>query len=66
MLYLLSVFCPPLAVVAAGRFRELPASLGLTLLFFVPGVLHAWDLVERQDVERRYEAVVRAWEESAG
>lgn len=62
MLRILSLVCPPLAVLAAGEYAKLPASIGLTLLFFVPGVLHARDLVERQEVERRYEAAVRAWE----
>lgn len=53
MLSVLSVLCPPLAVllVSPGEFAS---NLGRTLLFFVPGVLHARAVVERAAVSRRY------------
>ncbi len=39
--HLLAVLCPPLAVRAAGRTDLVPLSILLTLLLWVPGVVHA-------------------------
>ncbi len=60
MLTLLSYLCPPAAVLATGQPRAAAKTAGLTLLFFVPGVIHARREVERYTVARQYEAVFRA------
>jgi uncharacterized membrane protein YqaE (UPF0057 family) len=62
MLSLLAVVCPPLAVLATGKPSRFAANLGLTMLGFVPGVVHALSEVDRHTVGRRYESVMRALE----
>ena len=62
MLSLLAVVCPPLAVLATGNRSGAVANLGLTMLGFVPGVVHALSEVDRHTVGRRYESVMRALE----
>jgi uncharacterized membrane protein YqaE (UPF0057 family) len=60
MLPLLAVFCPPLAVLLTSTPSRALGNLGLTLLFYVPGVLDGLRVVDRYTVNRRYEAVMRA------
>lgn len=60
MLRILAVLCPPLAVAATGKFQQLPASLLLTLAFYLPGVLHAFWVVSRSESERRNSALLDA------
>jgi uncharacterized membrane protein YqaE (UPF0057 family) len=62
MLNVLAVVCPPLAVLATGTPARAAANLGLTLLLYVPGVLHARSVVEQRSLERRYDAVMQALE----
>jgi uncharacterized membrane protein YqaE (UPF0057 family) len=62
---LLAVLCPPLAVLASGTPSQAAANVGLTLLLFVPGVLHALSIVDRYNAERQYESVFRALERVA-
>jgi uncharacterized membrane protein YqaE (UPF0057 family) len=62
---LLAVVCPPLAVLASGTPWQAAANAGLTLLLFVPGVVHALSVVDRYNVERQYESVFRALERVA-
>jgi len=57
---LLAVVCPPLAVLATGTRSHAARNAGLTLLFYVPRVIHALGVVEKHTVERQYEAVFRA------
>ena len=59
MLVLLVVLCPPLAVLFAAP-SQAPKNLGLTLLLYVPGVLHARSVVSRYYVTRRYDSLMRA------
>lgn len=60
MLSLLAIVCPPLAVLATEKKgSQVAASIGLTMLLYVPGLLHALAAVERHSVERRYESVMR-------
>ena len=66
MLLLLAVLCPPLAVLLAEKSgSRAAANLGLTLLLYFPGLVHALSTVERCDVGRRYEAVMRVLERRA-
>ena len=62
---LLAVCCPPLAVLASGTRSQVAANAGLTLLFFVPGVVHALSVVKRHTVRRRYETLYRAMDRCA-
>jgi uncharacterized membrane protein YqaE (UPF0057 family) len=66
MLSLLAVVCPPLAVwVAEKNGPHTVANVGLTMLFFIPGVVHALACVERHSVGLRYESVMRVLERRA-
>lgn len=60
MLLLLAILCPPLAVLATGNSSRAVANLGLTMLLFVPGVVHALSAVGQTRLERRYQSVMRA------
>jgi uncharacterized membrane protein YqaE (UPF0057 family) len=60
MFYLLAVLCPPAAVLAVGRPSQAALNLGLTTLLYVPGLVHALGAVDRYNVERRNEALLRA------
>ncbi len=57
---LLAIICPPLAVLASGTRTQVVLNTGLTLLLFVPGIIHALSIVDQYNVERRYENVMRA------
>lgn len=59
---LLALVCPPLAVLGAGSRAQAAANAGLTLLLYVPGVVHALNVVDRAATARRYDAVMRAME----
>jgi uncharacterized membrane protein YqaE (UPF0057 family) len=60
MLTILALACPPLAVWSSEK-RSAPTLLNLflTLLLYVPGVIHAWRIVERRLILHRYE---RLWQ----
>jgi uncharacterized membrane protein YqaE (UPF0057 family) len=66
MLSLLAILCPPLAVLVAERSGSRTATnIGLTLLLYFPGLIHAFSTIERRDVGRRYESVMRVLERRA-
>jgi uncharacterized membrane protein YqaE (UPF0057 family) len=58
----LALVCPPLAVLASGSRSDLAANTALTLLFFLPGVVHALTVVDRYTTARQYDSVMRAME----
>jgi uncharacterized membrane protein YqaE (UPF0057 family) len=58
--HVLAVLCPPLAVRAAGRSDMLPLSILLTLLLWVPGVVHALWVVSVQASNARAHYLVAA------
>ena len=60
MLYFLAVICPPAAALATAGPKRAAANAGLTLLLYVPGLIHAWSAVERHYVDQRNEALLRA------
>lgn len=60
MRFILAILCPPLAVFASGSPSQAAVNAGLTLFFFIPGVWHALGIVDQYNIERRYEAVMRA------
>ncbi|MFO0825388.1 MAG: YqaE/Pmp3 family membrane protein [Gemmataceae bacterium] len=64
MLTRLAVLCPPLAVLLTGKRSDALSNLGLTLLLYVPGVVHALQEVDRHATAQRYESVMRELEHS--
>lgn len=60
MLYILAVVLPPLAVVLAGKPQKFLTSLILTILFWVPGIIHAWIAINRANGERRDHRLLKA------
>ena len=51
--YLTAVFLPPLAARAYGRGHEFLVNVGLTLLLWLPGALHAASIVHRHHAEKQ-------------
>ena len=65
MLALLAFVCPPLAVLASGTPSQAAKNACLTMLLFVPGVIHALGVVEKRTVERKYQSVFAAMDRLA-
>ncbi len=59
MLSVFAILCPPLAVLLTATPLQAATNFGLTLLLYVPGMLHARATVEKYTVARRYEALMR-------
>ena len=55
---LLATLCPPAAVLATGKTSQAAVNLGLTLCFFIPGMLHAWSVVGGYKTQRRNDAIM--------
>jgi uncharacterized membrane protein YqaE (UPF0057 family) len=55
---LLALVCPPLAVLVMGSPLRAATNLGLTLLLYVPGMLHARSIIEQSTLEKRYNSVM--------
>jgi uncharacterized membrane protein YqaE (UPF0057 family) len=62
MLTVLVILCPPLAVLLTAPPSSAAKNFGLTLLFYVPGVLHARRVVESYTVNRQYDSLMRQLE----
>lgn len=62
MLTVLAVICPPLAVLATGRPGKAVVNVGLTALLYVPGVIHALNVVGRHNTEKWGASLLRAVE----
>lgn len=60
MLYLIAVIFPPLAVLLAGKPIQALLNLGLTLLFYVPGLIHACLVVHERYQDQRAERIIAA------
>ena len=60
MLYLVAVILPPLAVLLAGKPFQALLSIPLTLLFYVPGIVHALFVVHNHYADRRTDRLIRA------
>ena len=54
MLFFLCVFLPPVAVLLTGRIGSFFLSLILTLLGWVPGMIHAFFVVTDYKNEQRF------------
>lgn len=53
MIRLLCILCPPLAVLLVGKPLTALLNLGLTLLLWIPGVIHAWGVVTDAKADKR-------------
>ena len=60
MLYLVAVILPPLAVLLAGKPFQALLSIPLTLLLYVPGILHALFVVHNHYADRRTDRLILA------
>lgn len=60
MLYFLAVICPPLAVLFCNRPGSFLINLILTLIFYIPGMIHAILIVADTKAEKRNREVVEA------
>ena len=58
MRYLLAILFPPLAVICCGKASPVFMNLFLTLLGWIPGIIHAILVVNRFHTDRRYEKLV--------
>jgi uncharacterized membrane protein YqaE (UPF0057 family) len=53
MLYLLAVVLPPVAVLLRGKPFQALINLLLTICFWVPGVIHAWIVINGANKDKR-------------
>ncbi|MCF7875801.1 YqaE/Pmp3 family membrane protein [Candidatus Bipolaricaulota bacterium] len=53
MRYLLALLLPPVAVLSTGKLFTALLNLGLTLLGFIPGIIHAILIVQAYNADRR-------------
>jgi uncharacterized membrane protein YqaE (UPF0057 family) len=66
MLVVLVILCPPLAVLLTAPPSHAAKNFGLTLLLYVPGVLHARSAVDRYYANRRYASLMRVLDTHTG
>jgi uncharacterized membrane protein YqaE (UPF0057 family) len=59
MLTVLAVLCPPAAVIAIGKPSQGVLNLGLTLLLYFPGLLHALVIIGQYKTHQRNETLMR-------
>lgn len=59
MLYLLAILVPPLAVLLCGKPMQAVLNLGLCLLLWIPGILHALLVVSSHQADKRNQALIR-------
>ena len=59
MLYLVAVLLPPLAVLLAGKPFQAILNLILTLMLYVPGLIHALFVVHNHYADKRQDRMLR-------
>lgn len=62
MRYLLAIFLPPVAVLLCGKPVQFVLNIILTLMFWVPGVVHAIFVVHSYLADKRTDRIVEAIE----
>lgn len=60
MRYLLAILLPPVAVLSCGKPVQAVLNLVLTLLFWIPGAVHALFVVHGYHEDRRADRIVEA------
>lgn len=63
MRYLLAVILPPVAVLICGKPMQALLNLVLTLLFWIPGLIHAIFVVNGYYADQRTDRVIEAIKE---
>lgn len=63
MLYLLAILLPPLAVFIAGKPFQAILNIFLTLLLWVPGIIHALFVVNNHYADKRTGRLIKAIKE---
>jgi uncharacterized membrane protein YqaE (UPF0057 family) len=63
MRYLLAVILPPVAVLICGKPIQAILNLVLTLLFWIPGLIHAIIVVNGYYADQRTDRVIEAIKE---
>ena len=58
-MYLVAVLLPPLAVLLVGKPFQAILNLILTLLFYVPGLIHAIFVVHNHYADKRQDRMLR-------
>jgi len=48
-----AIVFPPLAVLSTGKLLAAILNLGLTLIVWIPGVIHAWGVVSDYKADKR-------------
>lgn len=66
MLYFLAIILPPVAVLLSGKPIQALLNLFLTLLGWIPGVIHALFVVSSAKADRRVEKQTRELKQAAG
>ncbi|MCW5880908.1 MAG: YqaE/Pmp3 family membrane protein [Anaerolineae bacterium] len=64
MLYLLAILIPPLAVLLCGKPLQALFNLFLTLLLWIPGMLHALFVVHGHYADKRNERAIKAMQKA--
>ena len=64
MLYLLAIFLPPVAVLLCGKPITALLNLLLTLLLWIPGVIHAMLVVNAHYADKRNDKLIKAMEKT--
>ena len=60
MRYFLAIILPPLAVLLCGKPIQFILNIFLTLLFWIPGVIHAILVVNSHLADKRADKIVKA------
>ncbi len=59
MRYILCIFLPPFAVLSTGKIFHAMFNFLLTLFFWIPGVIHAFFVVNNWKTESRFQHLER-------
>ncbi len=60
MLYFLAIVLPPVAVLLTGKPIQALLNLLLTVLGWIPGVIHAFMVINSHKADRRNDAIIKA------
>lgn len=64
MLYLLAILLPPVAVLLCGKPIQALLNFFLTLMLWVPGVIHAILVVNSHKADKRNDQLIRAMQQN--
>ncbi|MDP4158364.1 MAG: YqaE/Pmp3 family membrane protein [Bacillota bacterium] len=60
VLYLIAILCPPLAVALCGKPMQAVLNFFLSLLFYFPGLIHAFSVVGEKKANERMQIQTQA------